>query len=123
MYTNLNTKVDTLNVDVENAIEFIFCDINSGLVLIRGSSIIDDDVEAAELRHSGVEKFLPVWLKGHVGGHGNDAWRRGRAESFLKSVGIEVAGYDWAAVASEEFGYGETEPRRGTFGRKYVSLC
>src|SRR5271155_1975827 len=59
-HNSANGEEDALDVDVHDTIEFRLCDFQCRLIAIRGAGVVDQDVEAAELRDSCLNHLGPV---------------------------------------------------------------
>ena len=112
-----NTMKHTLNIDIETAVKLIFSDVERRLVLVAGSRVVDDDVEATEFFLCGLHELGPDGGVGDGARDGGDVVRDvGVGGEFLREGrGVEVDGHDFAAFGDEEEGCCEAEAGCGAY--------
>ena len=107
-----HAQINTLDIDRKHLIELVFGHVHRRLVLIAGPRVVDDDVQAAELRDRRVDDFRPVRRRRHVGGHGRDVCSGCGVDvvDFSERVAVDVARHDFRAFRHEFAGYRQSEP-------------
>eukprot|EP01022_Parablepharisma_sp_SALTPOND_P019609 TRINITY_DN3382_c0_g1_i1.p3 TRINITY_DN3382_c0_g1~~TRINITY_DN3382_c0_g1_i1.p3 ORF type:complete len:271 (+),score=108.16 TRINITY_DN3382_c0_g1_i1:336-1148(+) len=123
-HEGLGREEDALDVDRIDAIELLFFHFQHGAVAVGGASVVDDDVELAELRQGGGQQLVHVGALGDVG-LGKDRLAAGLFDllDHAQAAGLADVGHDHGrAFAGIGLGDAFTETRTATGDDGYLVL-
>ena len=78
-----HAQKDALDIDGHDPIKLVFRDFERGFILVRCASVVDEDVQPAELRHCEVDHLAPVASRRNIGSDERDMAICGLGVGFL----------------------------------------